>query len=167
MPLHVKSADVPERKGVRTGAEGQGSMVSVKGYGNECSLMIASRAPGYHTTPHIHESEQLNYIQEGEIWFFVEEQGFHCKKGDFQRIPGNKVHWAWNRSDRDAVVLVEQRTHQLVLGEAQAMGAVAVTGAGVTQRPDEALPCLRDARELGVELRYRNPRGHLFKVPNS
>ena len=105
MPLHVKSADVPERKGVRTGAEGQGSMVSVKGYGNECSLMIASRAPGYHTTPHIHESEQLNYIQEGEIWFFVEAQGFHCKKGDFQRIPGNKVHWAWNRSDKDAVVI--------------------------------------------------------------
>ena len=76
MPLHVKREDVPERKGVRTGAEGEGSMVSVKGYGNECSLMIASRAPGYHTTPHIHESEQLNYIQEGEIWFFVEEQGF-------------------------------------------------------------------------------------------
>jgi len=105
MPLHVKREDVPERKGVRTGAEGEGSMVSVKGYGNECSLMIASRAPGYHTTPHIHESEQLNYIQEGEIWFFVEEQGFHCKKGDFQRIPGNKVHWAWNRSDKDAVVI--------------------------------------------------------------
>src|SRR5215510_12084348 len=75
MPLHVKNADVPQRKGVRTGAEGEGSMISVKGYGNECSLMIASRAPGYHTTPHVHESEQLNYIQEGEIWFFVEDKG--------------------------------------------------------------------------------------------
>ena len=130
MPLHVKSADVPERKGVRTGAEGQGSMVSVKGYGNECSLMIASRAPGYHTTPHIHESEQLNYIQEGEIWFFVEAQGFHCKKGDFQRIPGNKVHWAWNRSDKDAVV-IEAHAPGLV-GLKAANGAVALFDAGET-----------------------------------
>ena len=113
MPLHVKREDVPERKGVRTGAEGEGSMVSVKGYGNECSLMIASRAPGYHTTPHIHE-----------IWFFVEEQGFHCKKGDFQRIPGNKVHWAWNRSDKDAVV-IEAHAPGLV-GLKAANGAVAL-----------------------------------------
>ena len=90
MPLHVKSADVPERKGVRTGAEGQGSMVSVKGYGNECSLMIASRAPGYHTTPHIHESEQLNYIQEGEIWFFVEESRFSLQEGRLPENPGEQ-----------------------------------------------------------------------------
>ena len=124
MPLHVKKSDVPERKGVRTGAEGEGSMISRKAYGNECSLMIASRAPGYHTTPHVHESEQINYVQEGEIWFFVEDQGFHCKKGDFQRIPANKVHWAWNRSDKDAVV-VEAHAPGLV-GEKAANGAVSL-----------------------------------------
>lgn len=104
MPLHVKGTDVPESKRVRTGPEGTGTMVAKKGYGNECSLMIATRAPGYHTKPHMHESEQLNYIMEGEIWFFVEDKGFHCKKGDFQRIPANKIHWAWNRADKDAVV---------------------------------------------------------------
>ncbi len=130
MPLHVKSQDVPERKGVRTGAEGEGSMISVKGYGNECSLMIASRAPGYHTAPHVHESEQLNYIQEGEIWFFVEAQGFHCKKGDFQRIPANKIHWAWNRSDQDAVV-IEAHAPGLV-GLKAASGAVALFDNGET-----------------------------------
>lgn len=122
MPLHVKSQDVPLRKGVRTGVEGEGSMTSVKGYGNECSLMIATRAPGYHTTPHTHECEQLNYIQEGEIWFFVEDQGFSCGKGDFQRIPANKVHWAWNRSDKDAVV-IEAHAPGLV-GLKAASGAV-------------------------------------------
>ena len=130
MALHVKNEDVPHRKGVRTGAEGIGSMVSVKGYGNECSLMIASRAPGYHTTPHVHESEQLNYIQQGEIWFFVEDQGFHCKKGDFQRIPANKVHWAWNRSDKDAVV-IEAHAPGLV-GLKAANGAVALFAASET-----------------------------------
>ncbi len=63
-------------------------MVVRRGYGNECSLMWATRAPGYHTTPHAHEAEQINYVLEGEIWFFVEEHGFLCKAGDFQRIPG-------------------------------------------------------------------------------
>src|SRR5215831_5305752 len=102
MPLHVKSTDVLEYTRVQTGEAGTGSMVVRKGYGNECSLMIATRAPGYHTKPHQHESEQINYVMDGEIWFFVEDKGFHCKKGDFQRIPANTIHWAWNRSDQEA-----------------------------------------------------------------
>ena len=137
MPLHVKSADVPERKGVRTGAEGQGSMVSVKGYGNECSLMIASRAPGYHTTPHIHESEQLNYIQEGEIWFFVENDGFLCKAGDFHRVPSNKIHWAWNRSNADAIV-VEAHSPALVAGP-QSEGSIGLFSDN--EKPAAKDPC--------------------------
>lgn len=104
MALHVKSSDVPESQRVRTGGEGIGSMTARKGYGNECSLMIATRKPGYHTKPHQHESEQINYVMDGEIWFFVEDKGFYCKKGDFQRIPANTIHWAWNRSDKDCTV---------------------------------------------------------------
>ena len=128
MPLHVKAADVPERKRVQQGATGQGSMVVKKGYGNECSLMIAERAPGYHTKPHAHESEQLNYILDGEIWFFVEDKGFHCKKGDYQRIPANKVHWAWNRSDVSATV-AEAHAPALIGGRA-GEGAVALFDEG-------------------------------------
>jgi hypothetical protein len=64
----------------------------------------------------MHVSEQINHVLEGEIWFFVEEQGYLCKKGDFQRIPANKVHWAWNRSTADAVV-VESHSPPLVGGE--------------------------------------------------
>ena len=84
MSLHVKSQDVLQQKGIRTGAEGEGSMISVKGYGNECSLMIASRAPGYHTTPHLHESEQLNYIQEGEICSLSKSRAFTARKASFK-----------------------------------------------------------------------------------
>ena len=86
--------------------------------------MIATRAPGYHTMPHVHESEQINFVQEGEIWFFVEDKAFQCKKGDFQRIPANKIHWAWNRSDRDTVV-IEAHAPGLV-GEKAAQGAVSL-----------------------------------------
>src|SRR6266498_2872406 len=105
MSLHVKEADVPKRQVVRTGVEGEGAMVVRRGYGNECSLMHAIRVSGYHTTPHQHIAEQINYVLEGEIWFFVEDQAFHCTAGDFQRIPSNKVHWAWNRSDSPATVM--------------------------------------------------------------
>lgn len=104
MALYVDSDRVPERRVVRSEEQGVGAMVVRKAYGNEASLMIAARLPGYHTRPHLHESEQINYVLEGEIWFFVEDKGFLCQKGDFQRIPANKIHWAWNRSDADALV---------------------------------------------------------------
>ena len=102
MPLHVKSSDVKEIKGINRAKPEPDRMVVRKGYGNECSLMIATRKPGYHTKPHQHESEQINYVLDGEIWFFVKDKGFHCKKGDFHRIPANTIHWACNRSDADA-----------------------------------------------------------------
>jgi quercetin dioxygenase-like cupin family protein len=124
MSLHAKAENVPNRKVVRTAGQGEGSMIVKRGYGSECSLMHAVRAPGYHTTPHAHLAEQINYVLDGEIWFFVEDQGFHCKKGDFQRIPPNKIHWAWNRSNTDAVV-VEAHSPALV-GGALKEGSIAL-----------------------------------------
>jgi quercetin dioxygenase-like cupin family protein len=116
MPLHVKRENVPERKVVLKSGEGEGFMFTRQAYGNESSLMVAVRPPGYHTRPHAHVSEQINHVLDGEIWFFVEEQGYRCKKGDFQRIPANRVHWAWNRSNANATV-VESHSPPLVGGE--------------------------------------------------
>ena len=104
MALRVKAENVPVKKVVLSADQGQGSMVVRQAYGNESSLMMATRPPGYHTKPHMHVSEQINHVLDGEIWFFVEDKGFHCKKGDFQRIPANTIHWAWNRSDNEATV---------------------------------------------------------------
>jgi quercetin dioxygenase-like cupin family protein len=115
MALQCKAEEIPNRKVVRSGKEGEGSMVVKRAFGAECSLMHAVRAPGYHTTPHAHAAEQINYVLQGEIWFFVEGEGFHCKAGDFHRVPSNKIHWAWNRSDADAVV-VEAHSPALVAG---------------------------------------------------
>ena len=104
MPLHVKDNEMKKYQRDQSGEAGTGQMVVKKGYGNECSLMIATRRPGYHTKPHQHESEQINYVLDGEIWFFVKDEGFLCKQGDFHRIPANTVHWAYNRSDKDCTV---------------------------------------------------------------
>ena len=118
MPLHCKAENIPNRQVVRTGEQGEGSMIVKRAYGTECSLMHAVRAPGYHTTPHAHAAEQINHVLQGEIWFFVENDGFLCKAGDFHRVPSNKIHWAWNRSDTDAVV-VEAHAPALVAGKLQ------------------------------------------------
>jgi quercetin dioxygenase-like cupin family protein len=116
MALRATAEEVPVKKVVLKADEGRGSMVIKQAYGNESSLMVAVRPAGYHTKPHVHVSEQINHVLEGEIWFFVEDQGYQCKKGDFQRIPANKVHWAWNRSNAE-VVVVESHSPPLVGGE--------------------------------------------------
>ncbi len=70
-------------------------------FGRQSSLMIASRSSGYHSLPHWHDCEQLNYLQSGEIWVFVEDTAFPLRAGDFLRIPAKAVHWAWNRTEAD------------------------------------------------------------------
>src|SRR3546814_5075875 len=84
---------------------GDSAIISTKlVYGNEISLRVAVRHGGYHSRPHVHDSEQLNYLAEGELWIYVEGQGYHLRAGDFMRVPRMAVHWAWNRSDRPCVL---------------------------------------------------------------
>jgi len=90
MSLHVKSQDVPERKVVRTGVEGEGAMVVRRGYGNECSLMWATRAPGYHTTPHAHEAEQINYVLKAKSGSLSRNTAFSAKRGISSASPVTK-----------------------------------------------------------------------------
>jgi quercetin dioxygenase-like cupin family protein len=116
MSLQVKRENMPEKKVVLKTGEGEGSMIIRQAYGNESSLLVALRPPGYHTRPHMHASEQINHVLEGEIWFFVEDKGYYCKAGDFHRIPANRVHWAWNRSHAITTV-VESHSPPLVGGD--------------------------------------------------
>jgi quercetin dioxygenase-like cupin family protein len=103
MPLHAKADEVLEGENVLK-VRG-GSMSTKMVYGNDSNLMVATRAPGYHSNPHRHDCEQLNYVAEGEVWVFVDGDAFLMKKGDFSRIPRNALHWAWNRSDKDCVLV--------------------------------------------------------------
>lgn len=81
-------------------------------YGPDASVIIASRDAGYHSKPHRHSSEQINYLLTGEAWVFIEEDGYLMKAGDLLRIPGNKVHWAWVKGDM-SVSVVEVHTPPL------------------------------------------------------
>lgn len=100
----VNRRDVKVTEQVAQAAVGKSLLRSQKVYGVETSIMFAERAPGYHTSPHMHDCEQMNYIVSGEIYFFVDGRGYRCKAGDVMRIPRNKVHWAWNRGTETAVV---------------------------------------------------------------
>jgi quercetin dioxygenase-like cupin family protein len=103
MPLKVTSDEVPD--GANVLQTRGGAMATKMVYGNDCNLMLATRGPGYHSNPHRHDAEQLNYVLEGEIWVFIDDDGFLTRKGDFCRIPRNALHWAWNRSDQDVTII--------------------------------------------------------------
>ena len=106
MPLHIPRNAVTEHYMPEpTSNPGGGAKTSKGAAGNECSMSVVTRVPDYHTLPHRHDSEQINYISDGEIWFFVEEKAYRCRAGDFQRIPRNVVHWAWNRADNVATIV--------------------------------------------------------------
>jgi len=123
MPLLVKAADVPEGQNV---LQVRGGAMSTKMvYGNHCNMMIAVRAPGYHSNPHRHDAEQINYVLDGEVWVFIEDDAFLMQTGDFSRIPRNALHWAWNRSDRPCT-LVE--VHAPACDPLKRVGAVGLYG---------------------------------------
>jgi quercetin dioxygenase-like cupin family protein len=98
MALLASSGELPDgTNALRTLA---GAMSTKVVYGNECSISIARREAGYHSRPHYHESEQLNYVTEGQLWVFIENDGFIARAGDFFRVPANAVHWAFNNTDQ-------------------------------------------------------------------
>jgi mannose-6-phosphate isomerase-like protein (cupin superfamily) len=100
----VNRRNVKMTERVAMAAVGKSVLRAQKVHGTDTSLMFAERASGYHTSPHMHDCEQMNYIVSGEIYFFVDGRGYRCKAGDVMRIPRNKVHWAWNRGNETAVV---------------------------------------------------------------
>lgn len=41
---------------------------------------------------HSHPHEQVTYVVEGELLFFIEEQAHHLKPGDMITVPGSVAH---------------------------------------------------------------------------
>jgi mannose-6-phosphate isomerase-like protein (cupin superfamily) len=74
-------------------------------YGNSASLMIATRPAGYHSLPHRHDCEQLNWLQAGELQVFIVDRAVRLQAGDFLRIPAGELHWSWNKSDGPCILV--------------------------------------------------------------
>ena len=133
-PYRRNIDDVPAFK-VAPPSQEKPSAIDVKMvYGTDTGMMLAKREKGYHSRPHHHDSEQWNYIIEGEIWFFIDTEGFRCRKGDIVRIPRNAVHWTWVRNVSGCTML-ESHTPSLTGDPALRPGAVAMVAPGET--PDQ------------------------------
>ena len=112
-PLIASLADVPETALVPAKYLAGGSIGAQIVYGLDSSMMVATRQPQYHSRPHIHDAEQLNYVLDGELFVFVGDIGFLARKGDVFRIPRNAVHWSWVQGDGPCVLL-ETHTPPLI-----------------------------------------------------
>lgn len=135
MPLLVSEKDlVPGSAAV--GLHG-GSMKTLFVYGNEANMMVATRSAGYHSKPHRHTPEQLNYVIEGELWIFIEDEGYHLKTFDFLRIPGNKLHWAWNRGSGPCTMV---QCHAPVLAPDDRVGTLGLFAADETPNVNKSAP---------------------------
>lgn len=95
MGLKINKADVPEG-----GFDADGEKVEAGGlttkmvFGKTMSMVYAVRPEGHRGVPHAHDAEQFNYVEQGKIWIFVEDEVVLLEPGDFNRIPSMAVHWA-------------------------------------------------------------------------
>lgn len=113
LSLVATLADIPETNLVPAEFLSGGSVGARIAYGRETSIMVATRQPQYHSKPHSHDSEQLNYVLEGELYVFVDGDGFLAKKGDVFRIPRNATHWSWVQGTTPCILL-ETHTPPLI-----------------------------------------------------
>lgn len=122
-----------------------GSITAQVAHGRDCSIILATRSPGYHSKPHKHAAEQINYVLSGSAWLFVEDHGFHGGAGSVSRIPADAVHWAWVTGNEPLVVL-EIHTPPLTGDDPVIAGRVSM--------------CLTDEEEAAVQhIRTEWPSG--------
>ncbi len=138
-PLVAALADIPETNLVPKKFLTGGSVGAHIAYGCETSLMIATRQPQYHSKPHAHDSEQLNYVLEGELYVFIEDGGFLVGKGDIFRVPRNAVHWSWVQGTTPCVLL-ETHTPPLIGDPGIIDTAVALIGEHESREGIDAIP---------------------------
>jgi quercetin dioxygenase-like cupin family protein len=124
----VPSADMAPPAGMQAGAGG--ALKAQMVFGSDTSIMIAERETGYHSKPHYHDAEQMNYVVSGSIWFFIGDLGYKAVQGDIVRIPRNAIHWAWVR-EPGGCTLFESHTPPLTGDEKMQKAAFSLLG------PDE------------------------------
>jgi len=103
-PYLLRAANVPVDE-ISGDVYKAGSRTARVVYSPECSIMVTTRSPGYHSRASAHEGDELDYCLAGEMWIFVEETGFLVKPGDFVRIPGGKMHWAKITGDQPCTMI--------------------------------------------------------------
>ena len=105
MPLKISRSEMELGSQTASAKLAGGHLSTYHVFGVDSSMMLATRSPGYHSKPHIHAAEQLNYVLEGQMTVFIEDKVFHLQESDFLRIPSDTIHWAWVTGDRPCPML--------------------------------------------------------------
>jgi quercetin dioxygenase-like cupin family protein len=103
--LALKPEDWPHIELVPKSMLKAGNVTAQVAHGKDCSIILATRSPGYHSKPHRHNAEQINYVLSGKAWLFVEDQGFYGGEGSVSRIPAGAIHWSWVLGDEPITVI--------------------------------------------------------------
>jgi len=127
--LAINLDDMPDTVLVPTRHLSGGSVGAKIAYGKTCSLIHATREPGYHSKPHKHDAEQLNYVLQGEVCVFIGDEVIHAKAGDIVRVPSNVIHWSWVQGDSPCTV-IEMHTPSLIGDPGVLDTAVSLLGDG-------------------------------------
>lgn len=131
-PYLLRAENVPEDH-IAGDVYKAGSRTARVVYSPNASIMITTRSPGYHSRASAHEGDELDYVTDGEMWLFIGRTGFIVRAGDFVRIPGGAMHWAWVTSDKPCT-MVHVHTPPFIGNEGAADTAVGMlTDAEVTK----------------------------------
>lgn len=104
MALIARASELAETS-VEVKGLSDGWMKMKEVFGRDLSLIVARRGPDYHSRPHAHPVEQLVYVVDGDITFFVSDGIYELGPGDFLRVPSMAVHWLWNRTDSESLLV--------------------------------------------------------------
>lgn len=69
------------------------------------SIRVFTLEPGGHTPHHVHESEHLNYVLEGEGVAMERETPRPIRQGDFVLVKPNELHQYRNTGDQPLVFM--------------------------------------------------------------
>lgn len=70
--------------------------------GPRMNFGIVVLKPGQDFNAHYHNIMEENFfVLDGEIEIHIDEEIFHCKKGDFINVEPKKVHYLINKSNKD------------------------------------------------------------------
>jgi mannose-6-phosphate isomerase-like protein (cupin superfamily) len=153
-PLMIRLEDVPETVLVPATHLSGGSIGARIAYGKDASLIVATRQPGYHSRPHLHDAEQLNYVLAGQLYVFIGDSGFLVRQGDLFRVPRNAIHWSWVQGAVPCVLL-EVHAPPLIGDPGVTDTAIALMGEDEARNDITAIGSVwpRDVDQASVERR--------------
>jgi transcriptional regulator with XRE-family HTH domain len=74
--------------------------------GSQLTAVLLHEPPGRRSEPIRHRGEELYFILEGELTFYIDDTEIVLRKGDSIHFSSSRLHSTWNHSDRATTMIV-------------------------------------------------------------